>query len=386
MNTFSSNTQDFSFIDPTSQAIASLAKLTNKTPHETFAEVYQIYQEAEKSRSLTNVGLDTHIDTETCTYIFKPNRNLASRFALHFAFYLKVVPEKKREKKAIYEDLQIGTRYLSELSSAAKRESWNGRSEYSILQNMQEQIYAKAKREGKLCYSNDGTFMAYNTCLCDSEYNEIFACFESDDETGKMKYIGVCTAGGGFLGKKIVRAFSSLPQRASFIQRKEDVIFDNDKPLFVDAEHILLDRIHRLPLEFLRLHFSSSSEATEIIDRLESTCLEDADVLFKRLRDIASVDEKIYDSMNCALSNMIQKAVKSLRWNYRLAIPCYYPKWDNMSFLLPMDFLRTGSPQAALVVQLVESGNYIGHTLLSMEQAYMNARLISSQESSWLTA
>ena len=57
-----------------------------------------------------------------------------------------------------------------------------------------------------------------------------------------------------------------------------------------------------------------------------------------------------------------------------------------MSLLLPLDFTNSGNPQAALVVQLAESGVYIGHTILSMKHAYLDARLISSQESSWLIA
>lgn len=54
-----------------------------------------------------------------------------------------------------------------------------------------------------------------------------------------------------------------------------------------------------------------------------------------------------------------------------------------MSLLLPLDLTDNERPDVALVVELVESGAYIGQTILTMEMAYNNARLISRPDSDW---
>ena len=55
-----------------------------------------------------------------------------------------------------------------------------------------------------------------------------------------------------------------------------------------------------------------------------------------------------------------------------------------MSLLLPLDLTDDERPDVALVVELVESGAYLGQTILTMNMAYNNARLISRPDSDWL--
>lgn len=78
-------------------------------------------------------------------------------------------------------------------------------------------------------------------------------------------------------------------------------------------------------------------------------------------------------------------ADEKMRWNFRTAIPSYYPRMNAMSLLLPLCLVDELHADAALVVQLMASGNYQGQTILTMEQAYMNARLICRPDSDWLT-
>lgn len=78
-------------------------------------------------------------------------------------------------------------------------------------------------------------------------------------------------------------------------------------------------------------------------------------------------------------------AEEKMRWNFRTAIPSCYPRMNAMSLLLPLCLVDELHADAALVVQLMASGNYQGQTILTMEQAYMNARLICRPDSDWLT-
>lgn len=78
-------------------------------------------------------------------------------------------------------------------------------------------------------------------------------------------------------------------------------------------------------------------------------------------------------------------ADEKIRLNFRTAIPSCYPRMNAMSLLLPLCLVDELHADAALVVQLMASGDYRGQTILTMEQAYMNARLICRPDSDRLT-
>lgn len=49
-----------------------------------------------------------------------------------------------------------------------------------------------------------------------------------------------------------------------------------------------------------------------------------------------------------------------------------------MSLMLPLCLLDEEKPDIALVVEQTASGNYQGQTILTLSQAYVDARLLSS--------
>lgn len=53
-------------------------------------------------------------------------------------------------------------------------------------------------------------------------------------------------------------------------------------------------------------------------------------------------------------------ADEKMRWNFRTAIPSYYPRMNAMSLLLPLCLVDELHADAALVVQLMASGDYQG--------------------------
>ena len=62
-----------------------------------------------------------------------------------------------------------------------------------------------------------------------------------------------------------------------------------------------------------------------------------------------------------------------------------HPTTDQTSLLIPLCLREDSAPDVALVVSLRESGNYRG-TILTMHQAYLDARLICRPGEDWLTA
>ena len=64
----------------------------------------------------------------------------------------------------------------------------------------------------------------------------------------------------------------------------------------------------------------------------------------------------------------------------------YYPSNNKMSLLLPLSLIDDDIIDLALVTEKTQSGNYLGHTILPLDWAYSNARLITRPDSDWLVA
>lgn len=88
------------------------------------------------------------------------------------------------------------------------------------------------------------------------------------------------------------------------------------------------------------------------------------------------------------LKNRIQDAVnlaqKRVEWNYKSAIPMYFPK-KNRGSLLPLALMDETRVDLALVVERQISGSYQGQTILPLNLAYTNSRLVTRPDSDWLT-
>lgn len=69
-----------------------------------------------------------------------------------------------------------------------------------------------------------------------------------------------------------------------------------------------------------------------------------------------------------------------------MVVPQFYN--GEIQFLMPV-YLGTefsGKPDFALVLALDESNIYLGTTILTVEMAYQNARLIAKPDNPWLTS
>ena len=53
--------------------------------------------------------------------------------------------------------------------------------------------------------------------------------------------------------------------------------------------------------------------------------------------------------------------------------------------MLPLGLTDEETPDVALVVELTHSGNYQGQTILTLPQAYIDARLMCRLSSDWLS-
>lgn len=257
---------------------------------------------------------------------------------------------------------------------------------FAILRSYICTTFYRLQKEGKVAIAAGGELAAFNTGLVDDRYDDIFCCFKPSHGRIPWEFAGFATAGARGLGKQLVSLFSPLPERAAYFSCKEDMLFDVDRELITDYEHVILDNMERLPLEFLEGELSASRPARSVLDELErATDHAERQRLFGELSAIVDGDARLFRRLRSGLEDAVDTARRRVRWNYKAAIPSYYPRDNAMSFLLPLCLLRDNEADAALVVQLTPSGNYQGQTILTMRQAYQNARLICRPDSDWLT-
>ncbi len=97
------------------------------------------------------------------------------------------------------------------------------------------------------------------------------------------------------------------------------------------------------------------------------------------------IPESIRESSNKIMlfDGAIKRAKQMINANYKTAVPQYYK--GKIQLLIPICLINDNVPDLALVVSKNEMGNqYLGHTCLTLDMAYNNARLIARPDSNWL--
>ena len=297
-------------------------------------------------------------------------------------------PGKELERFAF---LGSWSNFLEELERKALPEPWDfedsQNKKYFILQKYIQYTFYRLQLEDKVCVAEDGSFAAFNTGLVTQHYDDLYACFEPSDESHKTKwrFLEFCTAAGRGVGKRRVDYFNPLPQPPSYFECKEDLLFDLEKELHTDYEHILLDNVARLPLEFLREECHGMRAALEVVDRIEEAGdWREKKLRYQELSDRIAETPRLFNRLRNRLEDAIEMARKQVRWNYKTAIPCFFPTRNVMSLMLPLSLQDDSRADAALVVERTRSGNYQGQTILTLQQAYLDGRLLCRPNSEWL--
>ena len=149
--------------------------------------------------------------------------------------------------------------------------------------------------------------------------------------------------------KQFTMHFSQIPQLASYFDNVKDLIYDSSLELTLRKEHIIDDNIDR----FIEAGYTDKQLISVLLDAAKGT-LE-----------------------------------KKLKRNFKLALPFYYHNTDTgenkIQLLAPLYF--PGAPvKLALVMNKIKSDAneyYEGVTVLPVEWAYMNSRLIVKPDEEW---
>lgn len=315
-------------------------------------------------------------------------------FICYVNTYVRPQSKSASPSKAIEKFAWLGSwdEFLESLADFALEEKWDFEDEESahrknaILKSYICTTFYRLSREGKVAISEDGELAAFNTGLVNKRYDDIYACFEPSDKGIEWQFSGFTTAGARGLGKQLVSKFNPLPLTATYFTRKEDMLFDLDKDLIVDYDHIIVDNIERLPIDFLEEEMRSNPDALDVIDEIKRSAQGEARAkLYAELSEIVEDDARVFRRTREGIEAAVRLARRRVKWNFKTAIPSYYPRGNSMSLLLPLSLTEEDRVDAALVVQLTPSGNYQGQTILTMSQAYKHARLICRPDSDWLT-
>ena len=221
-------------------------------------------------------------------------------------------------------------KYTDQLSKIVDKEKWsnNTYSNNGILANYIVKTYDKLTSEKKIVIGQN--YALFNTGLFNKFFDQIYA-YQSGTDISFLT--GYELSNIGILDR---------PERANYFEHPELLLFDWHYPIDVHYKHILDDEKNRerLPKEFLE-------------------------------------SENKINIINGALDTMKKKVSA----NYKLAIPQYYD--GKIQLLLPLCLMSDDIPDVALTVTK-KNNCYQGHTCLTLDMAYNNARLIAKPESSWL--
>ena len=264
---------------------------------------------------------------------------------------------------------------------------------FPILGNFLRYTFYKLWLDQAICYSADGQMASFNTGLVNSRYEYIYAVFEHiQPQNGKFWSLkGFCIAGEQGLGKEFLRQFNPIPKPARFFRRTSELIYEIDYDLsleqqmpYVDYNHIIHDNLRRFPLSFLRNICFGYQEIQQLLDQIpKADSAPTLDQLWEQID--RKVDNELFIRIKAQMERAVRMGVQRAIWNYKTAIPVYFPARDALSWLLPLALTPGSQADVALVVERFPNGNLEGHTVLDLDMAYTNARLVSKPESDWLS-
>ena len=293
---------------------------------------------------------------------------------------------------------------IKELAEKALAEKWYygaanaaDAENYPILKNYLAYTFKRLVFEDKILYGDVADaehsgeeYAAFNTGLVDQKYEYIYALFKKNTMSPQPYwYLLDFVVAGEQSGKTLARLFYPLPKRADYFENQfRNMVYDTSTQLLCDYTHIIVERIGRFPLRFLQENCPPNMLEIDGV-KLEEVYPKHAkdserkhyfEQLGERIRNTPMVLNNLKNRLEAA----IHLTLKRVEWNYKTAIPVYFPTRNLCSLLLPLCLSEESQVDLALVVEPLQSGAYQGQTVLPLDLAYNNSRLLTRPDSDWL--
>lgn len=241
------------------------------------------------------------------------------------------------------------------------KESWKStdknRLRFYIKSMMEKVAYEQSKDESLVgngyILSGSKKKCVFNTGLIDIYNNDIYILDSSNDEKRfGSKILSIVESKASLVGSGFAREhLINMPRPIKFYDNKSSLVLDasiDDIDLSDGARlnHIIKERIDRFPDKY---------------------------------RDMP------IDVISGMIKTAIDKAIQQSDRDYKYIVPMYNIKMNKIQYLAPLYLESSISdvPELAVVIGS-NSGFYYVYTVLSIDTAYDNARLICKPSDSWL--
>ncbi len=286
-----------------------------------------------------------------------------------------------------FENARAMNAFLQELAENTMAEPWSlstpGEYPYSVLRNYLEHtldhlLYEdwKAGPDGLKKVDEVGGKLYFNSGLLNHFFRQIIIVGDKEEWTIDLPVLRKHT----FLMMGSPRFFSDedteitnvydgavykVPGIAKYFTDYREVMFDPQLPISLNDSHIFEDGVERGRLP------KYQEEYEQIKDDPNKKAL----LCARIARDFSSA---------------IERARLLAQRNYKLAVPQYWIETHEIQYLLPIylgEREENGRPECALALRLVQTGRapyYRGATILTLDMAYNNARLLAKPDVFWL--
>jgi hypothetical protein len=237
------------------------------------------------------------------------------------------------------------------LAGLSQAEDWDYHSDsyrrpdtkYPILMNYMNFTFLRIQEEGKLFLDQNQSRACFNTGLQTAREEDIFSTFYRNEQAEQYQ-LPDWTLYGFFKGSSANLSWvRSLPEPAWYLEDPYDRVFDYRIDIEVNYDHILDDNLAHFP---------------EIL---------------KNNPEMARV----------TLKGAIESARKRATRDWRVAVPQWFQ--GRVQLLLPL--FMTSDERADLSLPIYKergTDHYVARTVLPIDDAYNNARLLAQQHRHWL--
>lgn len=233
---------------------------------------------------------------------------------------------------------------LNHLAEIAEPEVWTFDNEKpnNILKKYIIQTFCQCYKQSKVIESEDGNYSCFNTGLLTPNGNDILALFQKNDWENKQPWVLK-----GFKDKcsrEILDIFPNTPELAQYTDKYEELFFNPNIDIIINADHILDDN-------------------------------------WERIEEVVPLGKSIVKTL---LTGVIEEAKIRIKRNLRLVVPQFYH--DEIMYLVPIRIPIDDNKYVtmALAVEKTKMGLYRANTIFTKEMAYEKARLLMKPESNWL--
>ncbi|MEO0377373.1 MAG: DUF3825 domain-containing protein [Cyanobacteria bacterium P01_A01_bin.17] len=293
---------------------------------------------------------------------------------------------------------QVLNQKVGELAAIALPERWYFGPQppdnfaHPILKSYLRYTFIRLQHERKVIASANDQYRAFNTGMLDKLLRPIYALLSPSaasrassaprSPTQTQWDLNFCIPGEGPAGKTLVANFTKLPVAANYLSNPAKVFYHLSAGTpDVDWHHIIKDNMERLPSAFLAQY-----TPTNFTYRNTQTLSGNEFHTYKRNFAAAlDADPVAYRNIVNRLEEALSRTLLKTQINYKTAVPTYYPNINSIDLLLPICLVTEDVADCAIVARQSDSGKYIGHTILTMRQAYNNARLICKLDEHWLS-